>query len=1291
MDFSSASFPKPKDWQAFERCCQILFKCDFDDPNTQRNGRSGQPQHGVDIYGRRGGSGPLVGVQCKGKEESTYGNKVTETELRDEVKKAFLFIPRLSEFILATTAPNDVTIQEVARLITEENEKVGNPMIVNVYGWEELYSRIIQYPDALRAFHPDSGPFTQEIQSDIEEIKTRVVSGNAALHAEMSQMKTEILIALSANTSGSSSKEQSDLEAHLHKQIDSYRDLIKVEPQTAKLLLEKLKEEIWKKASSRIKFRITTNIGAALLRSGEDKSAADIFLSAIEYDPLDKIGMANVALAYLIKGNSMQAIKAANDAVKQNPDNDDAACYLMQAHYTDQNVTNPFSLIPENLWKKKGAIIGAIYIYRKRGMGEWRNIALEAIKTFPEDRELKRAAAEANLDIVCQSKEVILGQVVSSEQDLKNLNDSIPVLQSIWDNVKTSENKFDASLPHNLAVAYRIFNKYEEGIKVIDEALLKVPDDIMLIKLKAVLHLALGQEDKALLLLDEKRGSDPDAAILTAELLLRKDLEKARNLLTDITKFELSEEQKILISLLQIDIYLRDDNNGKALEVAEKTAKDYPKNIQVIIVLSDILRKRDDGSAKKILLQAKDLINAESSFLDRFLLAQKLHDWQQYDEAEEILDGHIDFQRDSPALQLFLAILNENNRRKKAHDCIKQLPTSLAEKPFYLRMKAGIHITRGDYLSAEKALDKYLQLCPEDISLRHTWVSICFRRPEGEAKIKAFLEGDIEKLKGPAQDRMQFAILLDKFGFEERALQLGYRIFLENHENPEIHVKYMALLLRPDKVGAIDLNVKEIGPDTVFIFENDRQEKDYFIVEKDASLRLDRNAVSPDHPIVKKAIGLHIGESFTIDNAIGVPEKYKVKSIKHKYLDSLHKCMEHFNHQFPSFQGFQRLVVDPQSPEKALTPVKARHDAFQNLFAQYDKMPIPISVFADRLGINVIAAWQGIIETRRKFMVCLGTAEERNIALKAIENNSGVGCVTDALTFYIIRRLGLEDAVVKICGKIGVTESSVDIFRTRLEEIELHGGKPFLVVAYQNGQYVKEDITIEKLQAAHTEVKNDLKWIEENCDILAAESDLESVSVFRDIFKKFGKNFFDSVLAADGAKRILLCEDYPYRLVATHNIDLKTTWLQPVLMMARDKNILSPDKFDDVICYMLDRGFQFISVNAETLLRVSNLTTDMDSKKFNKIAEALGGPSADMPSHIRVATDFFNAIWKEYDPPLNRKAQTGKILECLTEGRRKEITAIIKYIYMLNKSSKTFSEYVLDWLKGHFYLPFETK
>ena len=121
-DFSSISIPKPLNWQDFERNCIVLFECILCDPNTQLHGRTGQPQNGVDIWGRRGGQGThWVGVQCKGK-DIDYGREVTEKELRAEVKKARKFRPTLSEFILATTAPDDAKIQEVARTITQENE-----------------------------------------------------------------------------------------------------------------------------------------------------------------------------------------------------------------------------------------------------------------------------------------------------------------------------------------------------------------------------------------------------------------------------------------------------------------------------------------------------------------------------------------------------------------------------------------------------------------------------------------------------------------------------------------------------------------------------------------------------------------------------------------------------------------------------------------------------------------------------------------------------------------------------------------------------------------------------------------------------------------------------------------------------------------------------------------------------------------------------------------------------------------------------------------------------------------
>ena len=108
MSLSSTSIPKPKDWQDFERKTRVLMACVLGDPTTQPNGRSGQSQCGVDVYGYRNRDvNKLVGVQCKKKLDA----KVTEEELRAEVKKAKKFKPKLTEFILATTAPRDEAVQ----------------------------------------------------------------------------------------------------------------------------------------------------------------------------------------------------------------------------------------------------------------------------------------------------------------------------------------------------------------------------------------------------------------------------------------------------------------------------------------------------------------------------------------------------------------------------------------------------------------------------------------------------------------------------------------------------------------------------------------------------------------------------------------------------------------------------------------------------------------------------------------------------------------------------------------------------------------------------------------------------------------------------------------------------------------------------------------------------------------------------------------------------------------------------------------------------------------------------
>src|SRR5437588_8975676 len=93
----------PNDPTAFESLCLDLWK-EIWNGQAQKNGRTGQPQAGVDIFGQH--QGKWVGVQCKQK-DGLLRRRVTITELEQEVAAAKLFTPPLSTFILATTRPRD--------------------------------------------------------------------------------------------------------------------------------------------------------------------------------------------------------------------------------------------------------------------------------------------------------------------------------------------------------------------------------------------------------------------------------------------------------------------------------------------------------------------------------------------------------------------------------------------------------------------------------------------------------------------------------------------------------------------------------------------------------------------------------------------------------------------------------------------------------------------------------------------------------------------------------------------------------------------------------------------------------------------------------------------------------------------------------------------------------------------------------------------------------------------------------------------------------------------------------
>jgi len=138
----------PENWQDFETLGKKLWGEIWKCPEIKKNGRQGQDQYGVDIFGKPAGAKGYWGIQCKGKGEyldAKYRHRqFTEKEIDREIEKAKTFHPPLEKFYFATTATRDAKIQAHVRERNLANIAAGL-FEIDLYSWEDIVELIDEY------------------------------------------------------------------------------------------------------------------------------------------------------------------------------------------------------------------------------------------------------------------------------------------------------------------------------------------------------------------------------------------------------------------------------------------------------------------------------------------------------------------------------------------------------------------------------------------------------------------------------------------------------------------------------------------------------------------------------------------------------------------------------------------------------------------------------------------------------------------------------------------------------------------------------------------------------------------------------------------------------------------------------------------------------------------------------------------------------------------------------------------------------------------------------------------
>lgn len=149
---ATSDLPKPKSWDEFEDIVWEIYTRRWQDPHAQRYGRSGQAQHGIDIYGQPNKSDKYVAIQCKLRQDEQLETK----EIKSDVIKAEGFSSPISEYIIATTIPRDKKLQDFIRQLNEERQP-ENKFIVQITFWDNICQDLTNPSnyDLLKKYYPE--------------------------------------------------------------------------------------------------------------------------------------------------------------------------------------------------------------------------------------------------------------------------------------------------------------------------------------------------------------------------------------------------------------------------------------------------------------------------------------------------------------------------------------------------------------------------------------------------------------------------------------------------------------------------------------------------------------------------------------------------------------------------------------------------------------------------------------------------------------------------------------------------------------------------------------------------------------------------------------------------------------------------------------------------------------------------------------------------------------------------------------------------------------------------------
>lgn len=1244
----------------FEDFCLDFFQELWGDDDAQLVGKKGSGQNGVDICGQPNGGTDWFGAQCKNKEQLT-DKKLSESEVKGEILKAKGFNPKLKSYIIITTATRNGAIQELARTLSEEHRAEGL-FEVKIYAWEDVVKKLIdKTPKTLTKWYPYAAmpatlpPETSEIKkAQIEISESEFTGGN---HVNI--IGDNNVVTVSADDG------KGDKDAVYNAQIDTAKLLLDTHnPEKALETLNNLKRDIWTQCGNIAKFRITTNLGFGYSQVGKMEEAARSFIEALQYNPDDEKALLNSATGYLLLEDNQNALVKIEEVLKKNPLSSRAISLKLEAAEDNVSLDDLVSSVPASL--KNDATINEVLARLamvRDNLPEAEAFLRKAISINETELEAKARLGEVLLQQVLDDEMVVFGDHIG-DLNQKRLEEAIRLFDTVWEVVeKTEMRKYRTNWVLNRSMAKKLTGDTAGSFSDIELVLKVNPSGISGVRAKAGLLYETDKKQEAIDWLEsntESLAKEPSLNFMLAGILRElKQVDKSIAVVKELIARPDGETKNHDAKRLLIQLYLDKEDYVEAQKVLDLIPKVEDFSVLNFIEQSRIQSAQDlREEAIKSLMEGLKNINEKTTHRQKLELANALYSYQQYQEAADLFRVLIGGAQDDDLTRRYIDSLYRAGKYSEALNFAEQVRLKVGLTKYILQIETAIYDEIGDPHKSESLCVEYLTINPDDKDIKIRLAVIKLRLQKVSE-----IEPLLSTIKGTEGIEMaQFSQLINLYreiGKHETSLNLAYEFRRTFYSNPDAHLFYVNIFLNSEKPNEGLLETSESALDSYVELKNAQGQITSYLLEERTNPDFRAGEITSKDDIFHQIIGKKIGDKIIINTSSG--EELIIKEIKSKYVYAFQESIQKYNTHFPKAQGLVGYTFDSSTPETTeasiqtmLKQVSALADSIAPVEKAYREGHITIGVFAEMIKkspIDIFYGLMGMPDTPVR--AATGTKEEIEASQLQVRSVDRPKLIIDITALITIHELGLADKLVAGFGKVGITQSTIDLINESLSEKRGMKSKGFATISKNDTGFIRDEVTPEQVDKSIKYFEGILTWIKSNCELVVSDKIASKIFGGKSIEDVFGKSFTDIIPIIQKNDYILYSDDERFRSFCKGEYGTGGVWTQLILSELVNKSVLTREEYADAVIRLISLNFVHTSFNKDVMFRSGfQAEWDISKRPFSRIIALLGEGYSNEVSSVMVTADFFISMWldKSIEIP-KRDAIANAILKVLIEKR----------------------------------------